>query len=192
MTTESEKVLLHYIIEVTKQNITSVEERVRRLLEFAIAGDIQTLKGLHFVHDRELDKMIQSLGESGVKNVCIALIPLIGDLIKEAKERSVTEVLANADANEYQLKEENAAIKAKLKNMKSKKSNSTKYIVYFLLLFIIAMCLTVYAVYVSHGVANVTIQYNVGEIIGAILAGIGIAAAGTAYASKTFNEMDKE
>jgi hypothetical protein len=76
--------------------------------------------------------------------------------------------------------------------MKNNKSKPTKYIVYFLILLALAIGLTVAAIQFSRVTPVVNIEYNVGEIIGAILAGLGIAAAGTAYASKTLNELDKE
>lgn len=80
----------------------------------------------------------------------------------------------------------------KVKKMKNNKNKPTKYIIYFLVLLTLAIGLTIAAIQFSQVKPQVNIEYNVGEIIGAILAGLGIAAAGTAYASKTLKEMNNE
>lgn len=94
------------------------------------------------------------------------------------------------------LKDELAQAKADL----AKKSSSFpwRYVV-FLIIFLFALCGCIVGTYyatvglqVDSKQLTITVEYSVGEIIGAILAGLGVAVAGGAYALKTLREVKPE
>ncbi|TSE07412.1 hypothetical protein [Aquimarina algiphila] len=78
-------------------------------------------------------------------------------------------------------------------HMKNTKKNNRQHLMIFMLL--LAISITICAVtlnYTDSADTQITIEYNVGEIIAAILAGAGISSAGIAYAAKTIKDMNKE
>lgn len=81
----------------------------------------------------------------------------------------------------------------KYNKMKRKKQISFKFfIIYTILLLIFIIVCFLLVSHTSKGQFNVNVEFNIGEIIGALLAGLGIGAAGIAYAAKTIKEIDKE
>lgn len=59
---------------------------------------------------------------------------------------------------------------------------------YYLVILLIVIAATAAVIYFGRAPQpQVNVEYNVGEIIGGLLAGAGVAAAGVAYAAKTLS-----
>ena len=105
---------------------------------------------------------------------------LLNDQLNKTKELEVEVV---------KLTNENTRL---MKIMKTSRSHRVKGLL-FLLLVTTSIALTIIiANEADHPELKVSIIYNVGEIIAGILAGVGVASAGLAYAIKTLKSENNE
>ena len=122
-----------------------------------------------------------------------ALEPLLNDEIKQ--ERAAAEGQAETRSSvEHQ--EEVDSLNSQIKNLTREVRLMRSRLLsglLFLLLLAGAIAASIWAVNsVPNAETKVLIEYNIGEIIGAILAGTGAAAAGLAYAARTLRRRDDE
>lgn len=114
---------------------------------------------------------------------------IIKDQIEKAHDRGVTKSSAVYDINIENLKTKNKKLRREVSLMRNRLLIG---IAYFSLLCLAVVASIWLIEFVPDAKATISIEYNVGEIIGAILAGTGAAAAGLAYAASKLKEGDDE
>ncbi len=187
---------LEVIVElIDKMNESlPIENRIKMLIDFAVKKDIETFFGGNFPLSPPVpEEYREDLMEANITNVdSNNLLPYIYRYIDELKKISFATGKASRVDKEGILEEQVEGLKKELAAKTSNRKKNIKFEMYFSILFLIAVGLTIATVHYTTAETKVSIEYNVGEIIGSILGGLGVAAAGFAYASKTLKETDKE
>jgi len=140
----------------------------------------------HYIHLKGLTDLLDGLDQDNKMKLRIRLIDLHRKMIVELSERSykrgVTESLNKDDWNRQN---------GKHIDLNSKNWNGTKYILVYVLILLVTIGVSVYLLNSSvNADATVSIEYNIGEIIGALLVGFGVSFVGFAYAKKILDKGD--
>ncbi|WP_282080884.1 hypothetical protein [Aquimarina algiphila] len=200
----NEKVIV-YLVSIYEIYISSPENNVYRISLFIATKDPEYLFGKkddHFemdgtrnIHIGGLEdmKFVERLeSKKFVKSLNKKFIDLLKENIKLIGRRNFiagqTKTLIDIEG----LNEEIENLKNRLKMNKKKKRNKAVILYIGLLLLSIIIVTVILYNYKDNTNIQVSIEYNIGEIIGGILVGAGIGAAGIAYATKTIDEMDND
>lgn len=143
-------------------------------------------------YQESLEKLLDNRNQSTIKMSNYELEEILQTVVKEVIDRTEDEAQSRATGRDvWELKKQIEDLKAELEFGKPARAvtfwnrlNSRANLPYLIVLFLVAILIGGLVLISTTATMTVSVEFSVGEIIGGLLVGTGVAAAGISYATK--------